>query len=304
MISAPRLLRRPVTFATRPPSDDQPFFFEFSKGVPGRHLALALVALLAFLGGVVFLQEPRPEGSAHVEPEVIAAFDEGTPWRMVLFAGGAALATGLAGPALVLRLLPLLGPAHVAGTLGTGVLLLSGAAASLLVQGIRLTALRAAVGWALLIGGLVLVAYREVLPLVTASLAGQPGAMRTGVALAMLVLVGFVAHITFPSIVRLAAAARRTTVVALLWGVTTGGTVLGSILGIIVAIRFGLGWSTLGAAVLFFVLFLVAGLRLLRFDLQPLVAQTTAPDDADHLFRRPPADGDEAMRRGGRSEML
>ena len=177
--------------------------------------------------------------------------------------------------------------AGAASTLGTGCLLLGGALAAAVIQRIRLATARLLIGWAALVGGLLLVTSREVLPLLATSLAGQAAPVQLAVALALVVPVGFASHIALPGLVRLASATGQESVVPLLWGTLGGCLVLGSALGMVLALQLSLVWCSYAAALLFFVLFLLVGLRIIRFDRDETTPTTIQDADADALFRRP-----------------
>ncbi len=277
-------------YNVRPPTDDYPFFYEFSKRVPG-HYVIVLIAVGSVLG-IAFsvLREPPVPPTLDTPPSAQPLGDdlsEGTPWRLVLFVGCAALAAALAGPPLLHRLAPLLGGMGAAGTLGVGSLLLGGALAAAVTQRIRLATARLVIGWAALIAGLLLVTSREVLPLLATSLAGQAAPVQLAVALALVAPVGFASHIAVPGMIRLAGAMGQEAAVPLLWGTLGGCLVLGSALGMVLALQFSLVWCSYAAALLFFVLFLLVGLRIIRFDRDEATPTTTQDTDADALFRRP-----------------
>ena len=277
-------------YNVRTPTDDYPFFYEFSKRVP-MHYVIVLVAVGIVLG-IAFsvLREPPAPPALDNLPSAQPPDDdlsEGTPWRLVIFVGCAALGAALAGPPLVHRLAPLLGGTGAASTLGVGSLLLSGALAAAVIQGIRLATARLLIGWAALVAGLLLVTSREVLPLLTTSLASQAAAVQLAVALALVVPVGFASHIALPGLVRLAGATGQDSAVPLLWGTLGGCLVLGSALGMVLALQLSLVWCSYAAALLFFVLFLLVGLRIIRFDRGEETPTTTQDADADALFRRP-----------------
>ena len=168
-----------------------------------------------------------------------------------------------------------------------GSFLLSGALAAAVIQHIRLATARLLIGWAALIAGLLLVTSREVLPLLATSLAGQAAAVQLAVVLALVVPVGFASHIALPGLIRLASATGQESVVPLLWGTLGGCLVLGAALGMVLALQFSLVWCSYVAALLFFVLFLLVGLRIIRFDRGEETPTTTQETDADALFRRP-----------------
>ena len=102
-------------FNVRPATDDYPFFYEFSKRVPGRYV-LVLVAVGIVLGIAFSVLRESPAPPALDSPPSAQPPDddlsEGTPWRLVLFVGCAALGAALAGPPLLHRLAPLLGEAQ------------------------------------------------------------------------------------------------------------------------------------------------------------------------------------------------
>ena len=277
-------------YNVRPPTDDYPFFYEFSKRVPG-HYVVVLVAVGLVLGMAFSVLREPPAPPALDSPSSAQPlgddFSEGTPWRLVLFVGCAALGAALAGPPLLHRLAPLLGGMGAASTLGVGCLLLGGALAAAVIQRIRLATARLFIGWAALVAGLLLVTSREVLPLLTTSLVGQAAAVQLAVAVALVVPVGFASHIALPGLVRLAGATGQSSAVPLLWGTLGGCLVLGSALGMVLALQFSLVWCSYAAALLFFVLFLLVGLRIIRFDRGEETATTTQDADADALFRRP-----------------
>ena len=277
-------------FNVRPATDDYPFFYEFSKRVPGRYV-LVLVAVGIVLGIAFSVLRESPAPPALDSPPSAQPPDddlsEGTPWRLVLFVGCAALGAALAGPPLLHRLAPLLGGTGAASTLGVGSLLLGGALAAAVIQRIRLVTARLLIGWAALVAGLLLVTSREVLPLLATSLVGQAAPVQLAVALALVVPVGFASHIALPGLVRLASATGQESVVPLLWGTLGGCLVLGSALGMVLALQMSLVWCSYAAALLFFVLFLLVGLRIIRFDRDEVTPTTTQDTDADALFRRP-----------------
>ncbi len=274
-------------FNVRPATDDYPFFYEFSKRVPGRYVlvlvAVGIVLAVAFSSLREPPAPPAPESTLSTSDDL----SEGTPWRLVLFVGCAALAAALAGPPLLHRLAPLLGGTGAASTLGVGSLLLGGALAAAVTQRIRLVTARLLIGWAALVAGLLLVTSREVLPLLATSLAGQAAPVPLAVALALVVPVGFASHTALPSLVRLASATGQASAAPLLWGTLGGCLVLGSALGMVLALQISLVWCSYAAALLFFVLFLLVGLRIVRFDRDEPTPTTTQDADADALFRRP-----------------
>ncbi len=277
-------------FNVRPATDDYPFFYEFSKRVPG-HYVIVLVAVGIVLGIAFSVLRESPAPPALDSPPSAQPLgddlSESTPWRLVLFVGCAALGAALAGPPLLHRLAPLLGGTGAASTLGVGSLLLGGALAAAVTQRIRLAAARLLIGWAALVAGLLLVTSREVLPLLATSLVGQAAPVQLAVALALVVPVGFASHIALPGVVRLAGATGQESVVPLLWGTLGGCLVLGSALGMVLALQMSLVWCSYAAALLFFVLFLLVGLRIIRFDRDEATPTTTQDVDADALFRRP-----------------
>ncbi|MAG35449.1 MAG: hypothetical protein CL878_04275, partial [Dehalococcoidia bacterium] len=84
-----------------------------------------------------------------------------------------------------------------------------------------------------------------------------------------------------------AAATGQAHAVPLLWGTLGVCLVLGSASGMVLALQISLVWCSYAAALLFFVLFLLVGLRVIRFDHNEVAPQSQQPTDADALFRRP-----------------
>ena len=277
-------------YNVRPATDDYPFFYEFSKGVPGHYVVL-LIAVGIVLGIAFSVLREPPAPPALDSPSPAQPLDddlsEGTPWGLVLFVGCAALGAALAGPPLLHRLAPFLGGTGMAGTLGAASFLLGGAVAAAATQYIRLATARFLIGWAALVAGLLLVTSREVLPLLATSLAGQAAPVQLAVALALVAPIGFASHLAVPSMIRLAGVTGQAAAVPLLWGTLGGGLALGAALGMVLALQFSLVWCSYAAALLFFGLFLVVGLRIIRFDHAETTPTTSQDADADALFRRP-----------------
>jgi len=110
----------------------------------------------------------------------------------------------------------------------------------------------ASLGVAVLVWG-----YTLVLPLIFDRLLGLAFAIRIGVAIALLVPLGFCMGIPFPLGIRMLKEAQREHLIPWMWGINGLGSVLGSVLTIALAIRYGFAEALAVSSAFYLVVFLL-----------------------------------------------
>ncbi|MBI4278506.1 MAG: hypothetical protein HY660_08625 [Armatimonadetes bacterium] len=235
-----------------PPRDDRPFFYELHPGLPGqiRTMGWGLAGLVA--AGVVLLSRLSREHGSDV-------------WHF----GGyyAALGAGfmLLEVAMIQRLILLLGHPTIAVATILGALLLFAGMGSLLsglLQEGRLARFAALI--TVLIGGMSL-AYAVAMPaLVTAFILHTLG-VRVIATLAVLLPLGLLLGMPFPTGMRLLQHRRLASLVTAMWTTNGVASVIGAVTAVALAMTWGFTWSIVGGSLCY----LLAGLL--------ISASSTAP---------------------------
>ena len=101
----------------------------------------------------------------------------------------------------------------------------------------------------------IVLGYALALPLILGQLLGLSFAVRIGIAVALLLPLGFCMGIPFPSGIRFLQEIGMEPLIPWMWGVNGLGSVLGSTSTVAVAIRFGFAEAMLAGAALYFVVF-------------------------------------------------
>ncbi|HEV2121951.1 MAG TPA: hypothetical protein VGW38_04135 [Chloroflexota bacterium] len=268
----------------RPVSDSRPFFFEPAKGLPWLVLLIP-IGILLVTGGIAWLSR-RPAWEAADGDDIASGFLEDTvPWRFLAFAAVASAGWGFVQLPLLHHMPLVIGNAALSPPLVYAALFLGASLGNVVAARFGPANLRPVIGWAGLVGGLLAIAYLELLPMVTTALRGQTSVVRLGVAFIVLFPLGVCLGIPFPSAVRLLAANGRGGWTAMLVAVA----VLAFGIAQIYAYAFGLAWSftipVLLGMVCLFAAFMMAGLRALPLSAVPAPAEAPAPDLSQ--FQRP-----------------
>ncbi len=239
--------------------------------VLGMVLVISVLAVLLFLIIPLALAKvwkyPRPDqnqarpwhpaspGHAR-ESETRAAH----PVRLLYFV---AIGLGyiLAEIAFIQRFVLFLGHPTYALTVVIFLMLLASGAGSLLSRRWLFDPLQVRTALALVIA--VLLAYVWLLPPVLRALVGLPFALKLVISGAALIPLGFAMGMPFPSGLRALAAAREEgNTIEWAWALNAASSVLGSVLAMVIAIQFGLGWTlACGAAAYALALLLLPRLR-------------------------------------------
>ena len=101
----------------------------------------------------------------------------------------------------------------------------------------------------------IVLGYAVVLPLILNQLLGLAFLVRIGIAVALLLPLGFCMGIPFPSAIRLLPEIQMESLIPWMWGVNGLGSVLGSTLTIAVAIRFGFTEAMIASTALYVIVF-------------------------------------------------
>ena len=224
-----------------PTSDDSPYFFHFDPGLPHPIESALVTAVFLAVGLAIFA---LLMGSADTKQSGMLE------WTSM--AGYAALiGTGfmLIEIPLIQRFQLLLGYPIVSLVTVLGTLLFAGGVGSALSQRWSVAALHRQVIAAGLWIGVVAVVYRFALPGVSDSALGQPLGVRILVVVVLTVVIGVPMGIPFPSLMRVAGRVQQR--VALLWAVNGVFSVLGSVLAVVVSMKWGFSWALLLGALLY-----------------------------------------------------
>lgn len=228
------------TYDLSPTGDDRPFFFKLDPGLPAPLRAALLMALVlaGLIVGLTIWRGARRcrSGSA------------GSLASFVVYLALIGVGFMLVEVALIQRLQLLLGQPVLSFTLVLGVLLLGGGLGSLASGRVRLERLAAVISWVgLSVGGLVLL-YLLALPAALKLVMPASLLVRSLAIVALVLPLGFVMGMPFPSGLRLAQRVHPGEI-PLLWGVNGVFSVLGSVLAVVIAMGWGFSRAlALGAA--------------------------------------------------------
>jgi hypothetical protein len=209
----------------------------------------------------------------------------------VLFAAITAAGFALAQSALLQRLPLLLGDPRLTQIVGYGTFLLAAAAGSMLASRVAPAALRPAIGWAGLVGGIVAIATIELLPMASASIRGQSVPARVAIGAAFAVPLGLCFGVPFPSAVRMLASVRRGGWAPLLFAASVLGGTFGAFLALTLGIAGSFNYALAAGAICLFATFMMAGLRYVHLEERdgPPAEPVPAVDHAPFRRREVPA---------------
>jgi len=245
-----------------PVSDNDPFFYNFEKGMP-KSVSLVLWAssfLLLLVAAFPFFMK----NNGRMSPQENRSRRTGLLFRAVLLFSMLGVGFMLIEISLMQKFALFLGrPVFSLAALlfslltgaGLGGLWSRGLPPARMTRGIASASLGVSV---------IVLGYNLVLPVIFDRLLGLAFAIRIGVAIALLLPLGFCMGISFPLGIRMLKEARREDWIPWMWGINGLGSVLGSVLTIALAIRFGFAEAlTVGAAS-----YLVVFLLFRRFPLR------------------------------------
>lgn len=228
------------TYDLSPTGDDRPFFFKLDPGLPAplREALLTALALAGLLVGLTIWRGARRRRSGGA----------GSLTGFVAYLALIGVGFMLVEVALIQRLQLLLGQPVLSFTLVLGILLLGGGLGSLMSGRVRPERLAAVISWAaLIVVGLVLL-YLLALPAVAGLIMPASLLVRSLAIVALVLPLGFVMGMPFPSGLRLAQRVHQGEI-PLLWGVNGVFSVLGSVLAVVIAMGWGFSRAlALGAA--------------------------------------------------------
>jgi hypothetical protein len=231
-----------------PTSDDRPYFFFLDFGLP-RPIQSALVTALFLAGGLVIFAFLM--GSPETKNGGLSAWGSMTLYAALIGTGFMLIEIPLIQHFQLLLGYPILALVAVLGSL-----LFAGGAGSLLSQRWKEVQLSRRVMLAgLWIAALALVYRFALSPLLNAVL-GQALALRILAVIGVTALLGVPMGIPFPSLMRLAGQVRQR--IALLWAVNGVFSVLGSVLAVVISMKWGFSWALLLGALLYLTLAVLA----------------------------------------------
>jgi hypothetical protein len=246
-------IAREETLDLRPPSDDQPFFYEFYRGLPGQLKGLLyFLSAVVLVGAVYFWLYSRGAGSGL--------------GRFGLYFAGLGVGFMLIEISIIQRLTLFLGHPTLAFVTVIFSLLLSGAVGSLVTgrlghkKAVKVATLFA---WAV---GLVSLIYIPMIPLVVDALLAQDILIRSLVAGVLIAPLGFLMGAPFPLGLRWAKRAFNSQQVSLMWGVNGVMSVVGSVTAVVIATQRGYTWCMLAGALIYFGVALLATSGLARVE--------------------------------------
>ncbi len=214
-----------------PTTDDRPFFFAITPGIPG---PLAALLVIAGLGALLYLA-------------VMAGVkSQPTGWQMVYF-GGLGLGYMLIEAPLIQRILLLVGSPTEAMAVVLGALLLAGGLGSYWSGRWPMERLARRLGF---VAGLIAALAASLAlwqPGLTAGWSRLSPGMRVALSGLSLAPLGFLMGIPFANGLRLAGL-RSTGVLPYLWGWNALTSVLGSALAAVLGMQFGFAWGLLAGA--------------------------------------------------------
>jgi len=275
-------------YAVGPTYDDKPFFFDFNLGLPDA-VGAALVLALTLSAGIVvagWLGRSRrrrgPASPARATPARLAGAKvarqvarRGPFWPLILYFALIGMAFMLAEVSLIQRFILLLGQPVLALVAVLGSLLIGAGLGSLASQRIvagaprRLAALAALIAVAL---ALAVVA----LPAAVDALVPLDLSLRVLASIVLLLPLGFLLGMPFPSGLAMASPDAVAGDVAFLWAINAATSVLGSALAVTVALTSGFTMALWLAALTYLG---VAAITLLRPRPQTAASGATAPEN-------------------------
>ena len=218
------------TYDLSPTGDDRPFFFQLDPGLPApvREALWAALVLAGLVVGLAIWRGIRRRRSGGT----------GSLTGFVSYLALIGMGFMLVEVPLIQRFQLLLGQPVLSFTLVLGGLLLGGGLGSLTSQRIRCERLARVISWiALGIGSLVFL-YLFALPAIVKLVMPASLLVRCLTIIAMVLPLGFVMGMPFPSGLRLARQVHPGDI-PLLWGVNGAFSVLGSVLAVVMAMRWG-----------------------------------------------------------------
>lgn len=231
-----------VGYDIRPVSDNDPFFYKLESGLPGsiRTVLVLSLVLLALVAAVLFVIEDkgakRPAGPGERFRDLTVFTMLGIAYMVVEISLVQKFVFFLGKPVLSLTVI------LFAVLLGTGI-------GSSLTGRIREGSTgKAAALAALAIVGLLLVYNFAVLPLLFRHLLGMALLGRTILSVVILLPLAVIMGMPFPLTVRRLGEAGHSGLIPWMWGVNASSSVVGSVLAMAIAIRFGFNEAVLAGA--------------------------------------------------------
>lgn len=268
----PQVLRSPdaltkfeavAPYSVRPATDDSPFFYSTSTGVPAPlgHLLWGMLGILVMfllfsLRGGSNLQDPPQE----MRGALVACY-------FALIGVGFTLAE----VALLQKLFLLLGWPTLTLAVGLAALLISSGIGSLRTQRYDLTVLPRRVQLGMLAVVLILVSYAVVLPTVIRTFLGFSQVFRACVAAALIFVLGIPLGTALPlglRVARFSAPGR----IPMLWAINGVASVLGSVLALVLALQLGFNAALITSALTYGTASLLAT-RFLTHSVPPIPAR-------------------------------
>lgn len=211
-----------------PTTDNQPFFFDLYLGLPDGLAAALRGAILLLLGALVLALFLRPGSSVGT--------DGLSPWLLAVYASLLGVGFMCLEIPLIQRFILVLGEPTTALAVALGTILVAGGAGSLVAGRLvsRRLSLTAAPMAVVVIGLILLLA----LPQAEDTLLSLPQAAAVMGSVIILVPIGFALGMPFPLGLRLAAQ-RAPGNIALMWALSAGFSMLGSVIAALIAVQLG-----------------------------------------------------------------
>ena len=237
-----------------PVSDNNPFFYNFEKGLP-KSVSLILWAssfLLLFIAAVPFFMKRN----CRTSPQGTRSYRTGLLFRAVLLFSMLGVGFMVIEISLMQRFALFLGrPVFSLAALlfsllagaGVGGLWSKRLSMTRMTRGIALASLGVAV---------IVLGYNLILPLIFDRLLGLSFVMRIAVAVVLVVPLGFFMGIPFPLGIQMLKEIQMEHLIPWMWGINGLGSVWGSTFAIAVSIRYGFMEALIAGAASYFVVFL------------------------------------------------
>ncbi|NIS59453.1 MAG: hypothetical protein GTO13_01740 [Proteobacteria bacterium] len=247
-----------VPFNMRPATDESPFFFKIEKGVPNILITLLVLSLIfsvwAFLSRI---RDSYPVTISVGPDHTHAPFSRAVRFR-ILFAS---LGMGfmLVEIPLIQKFSLFLGEPTYSLSITVLSLLVGGGLGSMVSERLQHLEDRYTIGGPALLVALGVGAALGWSEMIFEWLLGERIVVRAAASAAMLIPLGFVMGIPFPSGIRLLSKTGMSTQIPLMWGINGAMSVTGSVGSMILAIQWGFTVALITGASLYLVVFLLFG---------------------------------------------
>ena len=276
-----------VPYDITPARDSRPYFQEAGKGLPWSTVAIALA--LAFGTAIAtWAAAHRPNDFGDLYDDVELRDGRGSdrrpdrsdavPWRSVIVAAVAGLASGTIGATVLWRLTLLAGRADLTNAAGGAAITIGGVAAAFAVHRAAHAGVRAVAGWGALLAAILPFFIAEALPLAAPLMVGRSLEERVTIGALIAVPVGFGLGAQLPALLRLLRLTGHAGWEALVWGATASSAAGGMALAQLVSRASGDTATTVIGATASLGCFLAFGLRWVS-DAGPAAQAAPPPSD-------------------------